>query len=96
MSMAVSTPAIGERGRNPEQARHAMPYVNVKFTRGSATNEQKAAVIAGVTEVLDRVLNKAPASTFVVIDEVETEDWGVGGLPVDEYWRRTGTSARSR
>lgn len=73
-----------------------MPYVNIKFTRGSASAEQKAAVIAGVTDVLDRVLNKAPASTFVVLDEVDAEDWGVGGLPVEEYWRRTGTSARSR
>jgi 4-oxalocrotonate tautomerase len=62
-----------------------MPYVNVKITReGGTTPEQKAQVIAGVTEVLQRVLNKSPATTFVVIDEVELESWGVGGLPVQE------------
>jgi len=36
------------------------------------------------------VLNKDPATTFVVIDEVALEDWGVGGLPVDEYRRKVG------
>lgn len=62
-----------------------MPYVNIKITREGATPAQKAELIAGVTELLHRVLNKPPASTFVVIDEVAMEDWGVGGLPVEEY-----------
>lgn len=64
-----------------------MPYVNVKITREGATREQKARVIAGVTALLVDVLGKDPATTFVVIDEVELEDWGVGGLPVEEYRR---------
>ncbi|MET7398249.1 4-oxalocrotonate tautomerase family protein [Dactylosporangium sp. NPDC005572] len=73
-----------------------MPYVNVKITREGATPEQKAEIIAGVTDLLVRVLNKDPAATFVVIDEVELEDWGVGGLPVAEYRRRqSGPSAGS-
>lgn len=62
-----------------------MPYVNIKITREGATREQKAALIKGVTDLLVTVLDKNPASTFVVIDEVAFEDWGVGGLPVDEY-----------
>ena len=62
-----------------------MPYVNIKITREGATREQKAKLIAGVTDLLLDVLDKAPARTFVVIDEVEMEDWGVGGLPVDEF-----------
>lgn len=62
-----------------------MPYVNIKITREGATPAQKAELIKGVTDLLHRVLNKNPASTFVVIDEVALEDWGVGGLPVDEY-----------
>jgi 4-oxalocrotonate tautomerase len=67
-----------------------MPYVNVKITReGGTTRDQKAAIIRGVTEVLREVLGKPPATTYVVIDEVETEDWGVGGLPVEEYRRQT-------
>lgn len=65
-----------------------MPYVNIKVTREGVTKEQKAELIAGVTELLVRVLNKNPATTFVVIDEVDMKDWGIGGLPVEEY-RRT-------
>ena len=69
-----------------------MPYVNIKITReGGTTPEQKAALIHGVTNVLKEVLNKPPASTYVVIDEVSLEDWGVGGLPVDEFRRRKKT-----
>ncbi|HQY44546.1 MAG TPA: 4-oxalocrotonate tautomerase family protein [Paracoccaceae bacterium] len=62
-----------------------MPYVNIKITREGATAEQKAQLIAGVTGLLVDVLNKNPATTFVVIDEVAMEDWGVGGLPVEDY-----------
>lgn len=66
-----------------------MPFVNVKITReGGTTPEQKAAVIRGVTRVLEDVLDKDPATTFVVVDEVELEDWGVGGEPVAELRRR--------
>ena len=62
-----------------------MPFVNVKITREGATPEQKAAVIKGITDVLVDVLGKNPATTFVVIDEVALEDWGVGGVPVDTF-----------
>jgi 4-oxalocrotonate tautomerase len=62
-----------------------MPYVNIKITREGATAGQKAELIAGVTDLLVRVLNKSPATTFVVIDEVAMEDWGIGGLPVEAY-----------
>jgi 4-oxalocrotonate tautomerase len=65
-----------------------MPYVNIKVTKEGVTKEQKAEVIAGVTDLLVRVLDKNPATTFVVIDEVEMEDWGVSGLPVEEYRRK--------
>ena len=62
-----------------------MPYINIKITREGATQEQKAKLIAGVTDLMVRVLDKSPATTFVVIDEVEMEDWGIGGMPVDEF-----------
>jgi 4-oxalocrotonate tautomerase len=63
-----------------------MPYANVKITReGGTTAGQKSRIIRGVTEVLVDVLGKSPATTFVVIDEVDMENWGVGGLPVEEY-----------
>jgi len=68
-----------------------MPYVNIKVTKEGGPNgtgptaEQKAELIKGTTDLLSRVLNKAPATTFVVIDEVVLEDWGIGGLPVVEF-----------
>jgi 4-oxalocrotonate tautomerase len=49
--------------------------------------DQKRRIIAGVTDLLVEVLDKDPATTFVIIDEVDLEDWGVGGLPVDQYRR---------
>ena len=62
-----------------------MPYINIKITRESATREQKAELIGGVTDLMVRVLDKSPATTFVVIDEVAMEDWGVGGVPVEQF-----------
>jgi len=56
-----------------------MPYVNIKITREGATTEQKAALIKGATQLLVDVLGKNPATTVVVIEEVETDNWGVGG-----------------
>ncbi len=54
-----------------------MPYVNIRVTREGVTAEQKLALIEGATDLLSRVLNKNPATTFVIIDEVETDNWGV-------------------
>ena len=62
-----------------------MPYVNIKITREGATPQQKAELIGGVTQLLQRVLNKNPATTVVTIDEVDTDNWGIGGLPVLAY-----------
>jgi 4-oxalocrotonate tautomerase len=59
-----------------------MPYVNIKITRDGATAEQKATLIRGVTELLQKTLGKNPATTVVVIDEVETDNWGIGGESV--------------
>ncbi|SIT65986.1 4-oxalocrotonate tautomerase [Ectothiorhodosinus mongolicus] len=59
-----------------------MPYVNIKITREGATAEQKAELIQGVTDLLKNVLNKNPATTVVTIDEVSTDNWGIGGESV--------------
>ncbi len=56
-----------------------MPYVNIKITREGATSDQKAQLIEGVTALLRDVLGKNPATTVVVIDEVDTDNWGIGG-----------------
>ncbi|BBB30003.1 tautomerase family protein [Neptunomonas japonica] len=55
-----------------------MPYVNIKVTDENVTKEQKQALIQGTTQLLVDVLNKNPATTFVVIDEVNTDNWGIG------------------
>jgi 4-oxalocrotonate tautomerase len=61
-----------------------MPYVNIKITRTGATAAQKAELIKGATELLQRVLNKNPETTVVVIDEVDTDNWGIAGKSVTE------------
>lgn len=72
-----------------------MPIVTIKVTRegtkpgaASVTAEEKAALIKGASELLRDVLNKPLESTFVVIEEVDTEDWGWGGLPVLEFRKK--------
>lgn len=55
-----------------------MPYVNIKVTEEGVTKAQKKALIQGVTDLLVTVLNKKPETTFVVIDEVNLENWGIG------------------
>jgi 4-oxalocrotonate tautomerase len=59
-----------------------MPYVNIKITRDGATAAQKAELIKRTTQMLVDVLDKNPATTVVVIDEVETDNWGIGGETV--------------
>ena len=56
-----------------------MPYINIRIVRDGTTAEQKAALIAGVTKLMVDVLGKNPANTHVVIDELDTDNWGVGG-----------------
>jgi len=65
-----------------------MPYVNIRVTREGVTKEQKAQLIAGVTELLHLVLAKPVASTFVIIDEVDTDNWGTGGEQVTDKRKR--------
>ncbi len=59
-----------------------MPYVNIKITQEEVTSKQKAELIHGVTELLQKVLGKNPATTVVVIDEVPTDNWGIAGEQV--------------
>jgi len=69
-----------------------MPYINVKITDEGVTNEQKQAIIKGCTQLMVDVLNKNPATTFVVIDEVNTDNWGIGFDQVTELRRQALTS----
>ncbi len=65
-----------------------MPYVNIKVTNEGVTKEQKQQLIAGATQLLVDVLGKNPATTVVVIDEVETDNWGIAGDQVTEIRQR--------
>ncbi len=59
-----------------------MPFVNIKITRDGVTKEQKERLIKGATDLLVDVLGKNPATTVVVIEEVDTDNWGIGGESV--------------
>ncbi|WP_415887254.1 2-hydroxymuconate tautomerase family protein [Neptuniibacter sp. QD37_6] len=61
-----------------------MPYVNIKITDEGVTADQKKQLIEGATKLLVDVLNKNPATTVVVIDEVNTDNWGVAGEVITE------------
>ncbi len=65
-----------------------MPYVNIKLTREGVTTEQKEILIRETTAMLARVLNKDPQTTHVVIDEIETDNWGFGGESMTCYRQR--------
>jgi 4-oxalocrotonate tautomerase len=95
--MAVSSQGVPESVLEISHRKdNNMPYVNIKITReGGTTEEQKSALIKGVTAVLVKVLDKSPTTTFVVIDEVEMENWGIGGLPVEAF-RRASQSQHSK
>lgn len=62
-----------------------MPYVHMQVTREGVTLEQKEALIKGVTDLLVHVLNKQPAQTFVVIEEVSTNNWGIAGMTLSKF-----------
>lgn len=65
-----------------------MPYVNIKITDENVTKEQKEKLIQGATQLLVDVLGKNPATTVVVIDEVHTDNWGIGGECITELRKK--------
>ena len=78
-----------------------MPIVTIQVTRegtkpgtSSVTADEKAALIKGASELLLNVLNKPLDATFVIIEEIDTDNWGWGGLPALEYRRRRAAAAR--
>lgn len=69
-----------------------MPFVSIRITKEGNTAEQKAQVIREVTETLRRVLNKPPEFTHVVIEEVDTDNWGYAGMTTTEFRKRQSSS----
>lgn len=62
-----------------------MPFVNVRITRDGVTREQKQQIISEITDTLARVLGKNPEHTHIVIDEVDTDNWGFAGMLTTDY-----------
>ncbi len=73
-----------------------MPYVNIKITDEGVTVEQKKQLISGVSQLLKEVLNKDPGTTHVVIDEINTDNWGVGNESVTQMRARLRSTSDSR
>ena len=69
-----------------------MPFVNIRVTREGVTTAQKLALIEGVTDLLTDVLNKDPATTFVIIDEVDTDNWGLNRENIISRRKRSATT----
>ncbi|NQZ32787.1 MAG: 4-oxalocrotonate tautomerase family protein [Oceanospirillaceae bacterium] len=69
-----------------------MPFINVKITDEAVTSEQKKAIIQGCTQLMVDVLNKDPATTFVLIDEVNTDNWGIGFEQVTQLRKQAKTN----
>ena len=65
-----------------------MPYVNIRITKENVIAKQKTQLIEGVTLLLQKVLNKNPATTFVIIDETDTDNWGIAGEQVTKKRKR--------
>jgi len=73
-----------------------MPYVNIKVTREGVTPAQKESLIRGVTRLLVEVLDKDPASTMIVIDEIETDNWGLANETVTTLRRNSAAKGRAK
>jgi len=65
-----------------------MPYVNIKITKDGTTPEKKAQLVRGVTQLLADLLGKNPQTTVVIIEEIETDNWGIGGETVSARRRQ--------
>lgn len=65
-----------------------MPYVEIKVTREQVTKEQKQRLIRGVTQLLIDVLQKDPRTTHIVIDEIDTDNWGYNNEQVTELRKK--------
>ena len=65
-----------------------MPFISVRIVE-VATAEQKSAVIAGITDVMVKVLGKNPDNTHIVIEDVPLENWGHKGKSVAELRQQT-------
>ncbi len=69
--------------------KHIMPYVNVKITKDGVTKSQKEQIVRDITNSLVKTLGKKPEHIHIVIDEVETDNWGFAGMLTTEYRKKS-------
>lgn len=69
----------------PELKIKTMPYIKIEVIRDGITREQKRTLIKGITDLITDVLNKDPQLTYVVIEEINQDNWGFGGKTVTEH-----------
>jgi 4-oxalocrotonate tautomerase len=79
------SPTAAHHPDRPATGDIPMPFISVRITRDGVTREQKAQVIKEITETMQRVLNKDPQLTHIVIEEVDTDNWGYAGMTTTEY-----------
>ncbi len=61
-----------------------MPYVNIKLTPQGLTLDKKNRLIRAVTELLRDELGKTPQTTIIIIEEVQSDNWGINGKSVTQ------------
>lgn len=74
-----------------------MPFVNIRITKenGTPTTAQKRELIAGVTDLLAEVLGKNKSTTVVIIDEIDTDNYGLGGESITEVRKKSESVAKT-
>lgn len=60
-----------------------MPFLNVKLIAGVFSSEQKQQMITRLTETMVEIEGENMRGvTWVVVEEVRSGDWGIGGQPL--------------
>ncbi len=67
-----------------------MPLVTITLARRATptSTEKKAEIITGVTDLLVETLEKRAEDVVVLIEELDPDNWGQGGITASEIRRR--------
>ena len=75
-----------------------MPLVTITLAKREPTTspEKKAELIAGVTDLLVATLGKRAEDVVVLIEELDPDDWGQGGITATDLRRRRATNSNRK
>jgi len=73
-----------------------MPHVHIKITDEGVTAKEKAQLIEGATKLLEDILNKNRKTTFVTIEEVSTDNWGISGEQVTKLRKKAKKKSKKK